>query len=123
MDAVYENRRGRGRRRSEPFHGGRLELVRVVLAIFCLSQAAALAQAPPSPESTETCTREKQQQSGEECLMCGASDGDPAKCLKRLANRGYQRRCRANGAPVWLELWCRPLDARGQATPTSGASH
>jgi hypothetical protein len=94
--------------------------VAVLLAI-CLRYVPAAAEEPPPPESVETCTLEKQQRSGEECLMCGASDGDPAKCLKRLAHRGYQRRCPGSGESAWLELWCRPLGSGGQATPIPGA--
>ena len=92
------------------------------LLIVCVQHAPAVADTPPPQESVETCTLEKQQQSGEECLMCGASVGDPAKCLKRLAQRGYQRRCRGSGEPVWLEMWCRPLSAGGHATPAPGVA-
>jgi hypothetical protein len=87
------------------------------LALAALLAPAALVSAEPTaaPESAEACTIEAQQRAGEECLMCGVMQGDPAKCLKRLASRGYTRRCRAEGTAQWLELWCRPAQAGGGA--------
>jgi hypothetical protein len=91
-----------------------------VLALAALLAWTALvwAEATPSPGPTATCTIEAQQQSGEECLMCGVMQGDPAKCLKRLASRGYSRRCRGEGKVQWLELWCRPAKSGDGAPPT-----
>ncbi len=97
---------------------------RALVACAAVALAALLTWAPlvsadptPAPESTATCTIEAEQRPGEECLMCGVMQGDPAKCLKRLAGRGYTRRCRAEGTVQWLELWCRPAQAGGAATP------
>lgn len=95
----------------------------VALLIPWLWLSPAMADMPPPAEPVETCTLEKQQPAGEECIMCGVSESDPAKCLKRLAQRGYQRRCRASGAPMWLEMWCRPGGAGARATPTPRASN
>jgi hypothetical protein len=72
-------------------------------------------------DAPETCTLEKQQKPGEECLMCGVSQSDPAKCLKILSQKGYQRRCRASGSPVWLEAWCRPRGGEAQKKPAKPA--
>jgi hypothetical protein len=74
-----------------------------VVIVFLL-YAPARAETPP--DHVETCTLEKRQQPGEECIMCGAWDGDAAKCQKRLGPRGYERRCRGDGASVWSEVWC-----------------
>jgi hypothetical protein len=91
-----------------------------VLALAALLARADLVSADPTPapDSAATCTIEAQQHAGEECLMCGVMQGDPAKCLKRLASRGYSRRCRGEGTVQWLELWCRPAQAGGGA-PTA----
>jgi hypothetical protein len=88
-----------------------------VLALTALLARADFASADPTPapESAATCTIAAQQHAGEECLMCGVMQGDPAKCLKRLAGRGYTRRCRGEGTAQWLELWCRPAQAGGGA--------
>jgi hypothetical protein len=84
-----------------------------VLAALLLRGELVSAEPTPAPESTAACTIEAQQRSGEECLMCGVMQGDPAKCLKRLAGRGYTRRCRGEGTAQWLELWCRPGQPAG----------
>jgi hypothetical protein len=91
----------------------------VALALAALLARAELlfADPTPAPEPAATCTIEAQQRAGEECLMCGVMQGDPAKCLKRLASRGYTRRCRGEGTAQWLELWCRPAQAGGSALP------
>jgi hypothetical protein len=89
----------------------------VVLAAVLARAELVSADPPPAPESTAACTIEAQQRAGEECLMCGVMQGDPAKCLKRLAGRGYARRCRGEGTVQWLELWCRPAPAGGGAPP------
>jgi hypothetical protein len=75
------------------------------------------AEPTPAPEPSAACTIEAQQQVGEECLMCGVMQGDPAKCLKRLASRGYSRRCRGEGTVQWMELWCRAAPAAGRTPP------
>lgn len=97
---------------------GRAARLAFVLVAFWIA-AAALADEPLPAAPVETCTLE-QQRSGEECLMCGTTSGDPAKCQKRLSPRGYQRRCRGNGDDVWMEAWCRPLG--GKPTPTPRAA-
>ena len=90
-----------------------------VLALAGLLARTELVSADPTPapESAASCTIEAQQHAGEECLMCGVMQGDPAKCLKRLAGRGYTRRCRGEGTAQWLELWCRAVQAGGGAPP------
>ena len=103
-------------------NGASLVLRLVAVLMVGLQNAPARADTPP-PEAVETCTLEKQQHAGEECLMCSAWTGDPAKCQKRLGSRGYQRRCRGDGASVWSEVWCHPIGASSQATPTPAAAH
>lgn len=93
----------------------RLQTIRLAIVLAALLARTELVSADPTPApaSGEACTIEAQQHPGEECLMCGAMQGDPAKCLKRLASKGYTRRCRAEGTVQWLELWCRPAQAGG----------
>jgi hypothetical protein len=111
-----ELRQRAGRGRVLRLAVGRAVRLAVLFAV-CMS-APAMAEEPLGPEAVETCTLEKQRRPGEECLMCGAASGDPAKCQKRLSPRGYQRRCRGNGDSVWMEAWCRPLAGDAAPTPT-----
>jgi len=93
-------------------------LVSVAAAVMIiLHQAPARAVETSVPDQPETCTIEKRQRAGEQCIACGAWDGDAAKCQKRLSSRGYERRCRGAGASRWSEIWCRPVG--GRATPTA----
>jgi MYXO-CTERM domain-containing protein len=39
-------------------------------------------------------------------LDCGASYEQPNKC-QELGAQGYRQACRAPGASVWNEVWCR----------------
>ena len=94
-----------------------LQCAAAVLAAFVAWAEVVSADPTPAPGSTAVCTIEAQQRAGEECLMCGVMQGDPAKCLKRLASRGYTRRCRGEGTAQWLELWCRAAPGGGGATP------
>lgn len=43
---------------------------------------------------------------GEQCLDCAASYEQPNKC-QELGAQGYRQACRAPGASVWNEVWCR----------------
>jgi len=89
----------------------------VALAALLTCATSVTADPTPSPEPVGSCTIESQQHAGEECIMCGVMQGDPAKCLKRLASRGYTRRCRGEGTAQWLELWCRRAPAGGGSPP------
>lgn len=78
-----------------------------VLAAATLTPAA-FADVPPPPGYVETCTVERQQRSGESCMLCGESyHGDRDACQRRYEPEGYEMRCRTPGASVWRELWCR----------------
>ena len=86
------------------------------LALFAflsiIAFQAGLVRADPTPPSAaEACTVESQRRPGDECLACGAWDGDSAICLKRLSPKGYGRRCRGAGTSRWSEVWCRPKPA------------
>jgi hypothetical protein len=97
----------------------RLRNIRLAIVLTALLVRSELVSADPTPApaSGEACTIESQQRPGEECLMCGVMQSDPAKCLKRLANKGYTRRCRGEGTVQWMELWCRAAQPGGSAPP------
>ncbi|MFO0571493.1 MAG: hypothetical protein U0263_38035 [Polyangiaceae bacterium] len=76
---------------------------------------SAAADVPPEPGYVESCTLEKQKQSGDECVSCSASFQDPKACQSQHA--GFEQRCRTRGASVWTEIWCKP-----RATPPSTSS-
>ncbi len=75
----------------------------------------ALADVAPPPDYVEKCTIEEQQGAGDECQPCGASFQGREKCTA-LGAEGYKHRCKAHGASVWTEVWCRskaPIPAPG----------
>lgn len=77
-----------------------------------------LARADVAPEDgyVETCTVEKQQGAGEQCLSCGdAYHGDRDACQRQYAGDGYTKRCQTYGASVWKEVWCKK--AAGGSAP------
>jgi hypothetical protein len=78
----------------------------VVFALLCLPRLVA-ADVPPPPGYVETCTIEKQCKADEEGRACMASFKDPDACGKTLGSEGFARRCKAHGASVWTEVWCR----------------
>lgn len=57
---------------------------------------------PPPPE----CTAQRIAGPHDQCLDCGASYEQPNKC-QELGAQGYRQACRAPGASVWNEVWCR----------------
>jgi len=74
--------------------------------VLALTTQQLFADLPPRPGYVEKCTLERQQGSGEQCRICGASFQGRDDCT-RLAAEGFEHRCRAYGASVWKELWCR----------------
>jgi hypothetical protein len=79
-------------------------LVLVAGMFFCGVAAADLA---PPRGYVETCTVEKEQKKDEVCTTCRASRQDRQTCKKNLEEKGYTKRCRAHGANVWTEVWCK----------------
>jgi len=79
------------------------------LALLCAVAVAPIevrADVAPDPDYVESCTLEKQRESGDECFECRASFQDPDAC-KHHAEGGYAPRCQTRGASVWTEIWCR----------------
>lgn len=63
---------------------------------------------PPQPgQTSQQCTVPAQQRPGEQCVECAASYEQHDKCQRDFAAQGYTQRCRAPGASVWHEVWCR----------------
>lgn len=82
--------------------------VLVPLALALALPSLARADLPPPPGYVESCTVEKQQGPGDECLVCGdAYHGDVDACERKHAATGHTRRCRTSGASVWQEVWCK----------------
>lgn len=79
----------------------------LALALLVMSSAADADVVPP-PDFVESCTLNKVQQAGEQCVVCrDAYHAEPNACRDRLAGEGYLSRCRTAGASVWTEIWCR----------------
>jgi len=57
---------------------------------------------PPPPE----CTAQRIAGPHDQCVDCAASYEAPNKC-QELGAQGYRQACRAQGASVWNEVWCR----------------
>ena len=84
---------------------------RSVSALFfvTLLSAPALADIPPGPgpgPPPAECTAQSMASSHDQCVDCSASYEQPNKC-QELASQGYRQACRAQGASVWNEVWCR----------------
>jgi len=82
------------------------------LFVICASASAFGDLPPPGPApgpgpGPAQCTVAAAQQPGEQCVECPASYEQPDKCQRDLAAQGYSQRCRAPGASVWHEVWCR----------------
>ncbi|MBK7585224.1 MAG: hypothetical protein IPI67_34180 [Myxococcales bacterium] len=75
--------------------------------LFCTTLAAsASADIPPGPGPGPECTAQSVARPGDQCIDCRGSYEQPNKC-QELGAQGYQQACRAPGASVWNEVWCR----------------
>lgn len=92
-----------------------------VLALT-LSATTAHADVPPPEDYVETCTVERQQTAGSECVECLVTYQDFDACKKTYEPQGYERRCQTHGASVYTEVFCReataPEPGTGGATGT-----
>ncbi|MBK7584045.1 MAG: hypothetical protein IPI67_28090 [Myxococcales bacterium] len=79
----------------------------VGLAVAALGLSAGSARADLPAPGPETCSLEKQQKPGEDCVSCSASFEDTEACKTKHSASGYSQRCRSSGASVWTEVWCR----------------
>jgi hypothetical protein len=79
-----------------------------VLMVGSLWAGAARADIPPSRGYVEGCTVEKQCKKEEDGDACRAWHGDRDACKKKHEKDGFAYRCKASGASVWTEVWCRP---------------
>lgn len=81
-----------------------------ILAATSLPLLATVARAdlPPPGDYVEDCTTDKQQRTGEECLLCGnVYHSDRDRCARDHKADGYERRCKTWGGSVWREVWCK----------------
>jgi len=67
----------------------------------------ARADIAPPPGYVESCSIEKQCGKNEEGDACRAWHGDRDACKKKHEKDGFVYRCKARGASVWTEVWCR----------------
>lgn len=81
-----------------------------------LASSLAGADLAPGPGYVESCTLDKQQKSGEECVKCAASFEDAEACQTKHESSGMQQRCKTAGASVWTEIWCRAKAAPAAAS-------
>ena len=79
----------------------------LIIAVLLFMSQEARADIPPPPGYVEQCTVEKQTGPGRTCETCSTSRRDePGTCGTKLG-AGFTQRCRARGATVWSEVWCR----------------
>lgn len=82
----------------------------LLVSLTCWSAAADLPPPTPAPgpgPGPSQCSVQSAQQPGEQCVECAASYEQHDKCQRDLGGQGYVQRCRAPGASVWHEVWCR----------------
>lgn len=75
------------------------------LALGLSLSLPARADVAPGPAPGQ-CTAQSVARPGDQCVDCGASYEQPNKC-QELGAQGYRQACRAPGASVWNEVWCR----------------
>ncbi len=68
--------------------------------------ALALADIPPPPGYTETCTVELACPSAQGVVCSGSFFGDRTVCEREWATKGYSKACQTRGASTWDEVWC-----------------
>ena len=73
--------------------------------MLVLVAALALADIPPPPGYTETCTVELSCPSAQG-VTCGASFNDRDVCEQDWGSKGYSKACQTRGASTWTEVWC-----------------
>lgn len=80
---------------------------RLLLLAFLLP-GVSFADVPRPPNYVETCTVEKQCKANEDGDSCDAWHGESDNCKKLHEKDGFIFKCRAGGASVWKEIYCRP---------------
>lgn len=75
------------------------------LLLFTLPAAADVAPGP-GPQQQQ-CSLQAVQQPGQQCAECSAWYEQADKCQRDFGSQGYTQACRAPGASVWKEVWCR----------------
>lgn len=94
-------------------------LIGAFLATAAFAGTATADVAPPE-DYVESCTLEKQQKPGEDCVECSATYFDnPNPCEAQYANRGYAHRCSSWGT-AHTEIWCKAA-AQGTAGSAGAA--
>jgi hypothetical protein len=83
----------------------------LALAGLSFSQARAQSEPPLVHGYVEPCSVAHVGESNSECAECSSVNGDLAACGTRLADLGYDLRCRTGGHSPPGEVWCRKLDA------------
>lgn len=76
------------------------------LLVLCLASPAWADVAPGPGPAPDDCSASRVARPGDQCLDCAASYEQPNKC-QELGGQGYRQACRAPGASVWNEVWCR----------------
>jgi hypothetical protein len=72
-----------------------------------LFASLALADLAPPRNYVESCTLEKRQRAGQECVACRASYMGREQCEPHEA-QGFASVCKSRGASVWNEVLCKP---------------
>lgn len=105
------------RHRTKVFELGVVALGTVLLAVFAVWPTAEAAAAEPPHGYVEPCTVGFIEDGNAKCERCTASDAELERCTDRLANKGYERKCRAHGTRD--EVWCiSVVKAKAAGKPT-----
>lgn len=89
---------------------------------WILRASAAWADVPPPSDYVEACTIDKICSKGQECVTCRADFNDltmkRSVCQESLGPLGFQKQCKAWGASLWNEIWCRASSSSADASVT-----
>lgn len=83
------------------------KMMLLLCVLLWFPTAQALADVAPPPDYVETCTVDKQQKDGLTCKECSTGRETSDKCKNEWGAKGYTKACKALGATVWKEIWCK----------------
>lgn len=92
----------------------------LLVLLFVMVSAPALADIPPPVGWVESCTVAMQAREGRECRDCSTYHGNPPTFCSDQVGAGFTKVCRSRGSSAWTEVWCREASAQSpSAEPTT----